>query len=159
MRVEGPARRLTIFVDEGDRAPHSDKPLYCEIVHLAHEVGLAGASVFHGIEGFGASRHVHVSRILSLSGDLPVAVVIVDTPERIDAFVPLVRALVTDGLITVDDLRAIGHRGRREGAVEEDAANGHSRMLRWLVQQRASTGHGRPPAPADGPTPAEARVR
>jgi PII-like signaling protein len=114
MRLEGPARRLMIVVDEGDRAPHSHTPLYVEIVHLAHEAGLAGASVFHGIEGYGASRHVHVNRILSLSGDLPVAVVIVDTPEQIDAFVPLVQRLVTDGLITVDDLRAIGHRARRD---------------------------------------------
>lgn len=122
MRLEGPARRLTVFVDEGDRAPHSHTPLYVEIVHLAREAGLAGASVFHGIEGYGASRQVYVSRILLLSGDLPVAVVIVDTPEKIDAFLPLVRGLVTDGLITVDDLRAIGHLGRAAGAAGDDSA-------------------------------------
>ncbi len=121
MRLEGPARRLTVFVDEADRAPHSDKPLYCEIVHLAHEMGLAGASAFHGIEGYGASRHVHVSRILSLSPNLPVAVVVVDAPDRVDAFVPLVRALVTGGLITVEDLRAIGHDRRRDDGAEDEA--------------------------------------
>src|SRR5512133_1178719 len=109
MRLNGLARRLTVFVDEADRAPHSHKPLYCEIVHLAHERGLAGASAFRGVEGYGASRHVHVNRILSLSGDLPVAVVIVDTPEKVDAFVPLVAGLVTDGLITVEDVRVTGH--------------------------------------------------
>jgi PII-like signaling protein len=121
MRPAGPARRLTVFLDEADRAPHSQKPLYCEVVHLAHETGLAGASVFRGIEGYGASRHVHVSRILSLSPDLPVAVTIIDGPEKIDAFVPLVRALVTThGLITVDDLRAVELLGRRDAARAED---------------------------------------
>jgi hypothetical protein len=102
-----------VFVDEADRAPHSKKPLFCEIVHLAHEAGLAGASAFHGIEGYSASRHLHVNRILSLSPDLPVAVVIVDTPDKVDAFLPRVQELVTDGLITVDDLRAIGSGGPR----------------------------------------------
>jgi uncharacterized protein len=137
MRLEGPARRLTVFVDEADRAPHSNKPLYCEIVHLAHEMELAGASVFHGIEGYGASRHVHVNRILSLSPDLPVAVVVVDTPERIDAFVPLVQRLVTDGLVTVDDLRAVGHPGRRKGSAgaHRETPEGHPGLLRWLVRQ------------------------
>jgi PII-like signaling protein len=108
MRLEGPARRLTVFVDETDRAPHSTEPLCCDIVHLAPEAGLAGPTVFHRLEGYGASRHLHVDRILSLSPDLPVAVVIVDTPEKVDAFLPRLQELVTDGLITVDDLRAIG---------------------------------------------------
>ena len=92
------------------------KPLYCEIVHRAHAAGLAGATAHRGVEGFGASRQVHVNRILSLSPDLPVAVVIVDTPERIDAFLPQLQRLVTDGLITVDDLRAVGPQGRPAAA-------------------------------------------
>jgi PII-like signaling protein len=120
MRLDGPARRLTVYIDEADRAPHSHKPLYCEIVHLARETGLAGATAHRGIEGFGSSRHVHVNRILSLSPDLPVAVAVVDTPEKIDAFVPLVAGLVTGGLITVEDLHAIGPASGRE-----DPAAGH----------------------------------
>ena len=135
MWLEGAARRLTIFIDEGDKAPHGLRPLYTEIVHRAHEAGLAGASVFHGIEGYGASRHVHVSKVLSWSGDLPVAVVIVDTPERIDAFLPVVQALVTDGLVTVDDLRAI-HRAQPRGTSSpEEGPDGdrHHGMLRRLT--------------------------
>jgi PII-like signaling protein len=141
MRLEGPARRLTVLVDEADRAPHSDKPLYCEIVHLAHEMGLAGASAFHGIEGYGASRHVHVSRILSLSPNLPVAVILVDTPDRIDAFVPLVRGLVRGGLITVEDLRAVGHRRGGDDGDGEGTEAAHPGILRWFGH-RGSLGHG-----------------
>jgi PII-like signaling protein len=147
MRLNGLARRLTVFVDESDRAPHSRKPLYCQIVHLAHETGLAGASAFRGVEGYGASRHVHVNRILSLSGDLPVAVVIVDTPERIDAFVPLVAGLVTDGLITVEDLRAIAHApGSRtpRTSLAPDPTCIRACPGGWDTAPR------RPPPPADG---------
>jgi uncharacterized protein len=82
----GPAQRLTVIVGESDTVGHH--PLYTEIVHRAHTAGLVGASVFRGIEGFGASSRVHSPRILSLAEDLPVSVVIIDTAERIEAFLP-----------------------------------------------------------------------
>ncbi|GAA0679339.1 DUF190 domain-containing protein [Kitasatospora atroaurantiaca] len=85
-RPTGSALRLTVFVGENDTWHH--RPLYSEIVHRAHAAGLAGASVFRGIEGFGGSSLVHTARLLSLSEDLPVAVVIVDTAERVRAFLP-----------------------------------------------------------------------
>jgi hypothetical protein len=73
-----------------------------------------------------------------------VAVVVVDSPEQIDAFVPLVQHLVTDGLITMEDLRAVGHPARREDAATEGGttADGHPGMLRWLGHQgcRAEVG-------------------
>jgi uncharacterized protein len=100
MRLSGPARRITIFIGESDRYHH--KPLYAEIVHRAHERGLAGASVFRGIEGFGASSRIHTSRLLSLSEDLPVAIIIVDTAERTEEFLDEVAELVTGGLVIVD---------------------------------------------------------
>lgn len=102
MRLQGAARRITIFIGESDRYHH--KPLYAEIVHRAHERGLAGASVFRGIEGFGAASLIHTSRLLSLSEDLPIAIVIVDTAERTDAFLTEIAELVGGGLITVDDV-------------------------------------------------------
>lgn len=85
-RLTGSALRVTIFIGENDVWHH--RPLYSEIVHRAHAAGLAGASVFRGIEGFGASSLIHTSRLLSLSEDLPVAIVVVDTEERIRAFLP-----------------------------------------------------------------------
>jgi PII-like signaling protein len=98
----GPAQRLTVLVGESDTVGH--KPLYTEIVHRAHAAGLIGASVFRGVEGFGATNHIHTTRILSLSEDLPVSVVIVDTAERIQAFLPELDNLVSSGLITIEDV-------------------------------------------------------
>ncbi|MBR7824732.1 DUF190 domain-containing protein [Actinospica sp. MGRD01-02] len=111
MRTTGPARRLTIFVGESDQFHHH--PLYTEIVHRAHRAGLAGATVMRGIEGFGASSHIHTTRILSLSQDLPVAIVIVDERERIDAFLPQLDELVTEGLVIIDDVEVIRYVGRK----------------------------------------------
>ncbi|MDQ1014031.1 DUF190 domain-containing protein [Streptomyces afghaniensis] len=104
-RPTGRALRLTVFVGENDTWHH--KPLYSEIVHRAHAAGLAGASVFRGVEGFGASSLIHTSRLLSLSEDLPVAVVIVDTEPRVRAFLPQLDELVTEGLVTLDDCEVI----------------------------------------------------
>ena len=81
MRIEGPALRLTIFVGEDDQWHH--KPLFTEIVHRAHKSGLAGASVLRGVEGYGASSRIHTTRLLSLSEDLPIAIIIVDRCSRL----------------------------------------------------------------------------
>lgn len=97
-----PALRLTVFVGESDRWHH--RPLAAEIVHRAHRHGLAGASVFRGMEGYGAGSVVHTSRLLSLSEDLPLAVVIVDEPETVRAFLPQLDELITEGTATLDDV-------------------------------------------------------
>ncbi|MFI9344827.1 DUF190 domain-containing protein [Streptomyces sp. NPDC052773] len=113
-RPTGPALRLTVLVGENDTWHH--RPLYTEIVHRAHAAGLAGASVFRGIEGFGASSVVHTSRLLSLSENLPVAVVIVDTEDRVRAFVPRLAELVTDGLVTLDPCEIVRPAAREEAS-------------------------------------------
>lgn len=119
-RLSGTALRLTIFIGENDSWHH--KPVYTEIVHRAHQAGLAGASVFRGIEGFGASSLIHTTRLLSLSEDLPVAVIIVDTAERIRAFLPQLDELVPEGLVILDECEVIRYAGRTPDAPEAPEA-------------------------------------
>jgi PII-like signaling protein len=110
MLSAGPALRLTIFIGESDRWHH--KPLYAEIVHRAHAAGLAGATVLRGIEGFGASNRVHTTRLLSLSEDLPVAIIVVDVAEKVQAFLPELDKLVGEGLVMVDPVQVVRYVGR-----------------------------------------------
>ncbi|MFK0289374.1 DUF190 domain-containing protein [Streptomyces sp. NPDC090442] len=106
-----PGLRLTVFVGEQDLWHH--RPLYAEIVHRARAAGLAGASAFRGIEGFGSTSLIHTHRLLSLSEELPVAVVVVDTEERVRAFLPrLTELLAGGGLMTLDPCETIAFRGR-----------------------------------------------
>jgi PII-like signaling protein len=110
MKLEGSALRLTIFVGENDTWHH--KPLYHEIVTRAHAAGLAGASVLRGIEGYGASSRIHTTRILSLSEDLPLAVIIVDAELKIRTFLPELDELVAEGLVIIDPVEVIRYVGR-----------------------------------------------
>jgi len=110
MRLEGAQKRLTVFVGESDR--HGHTPLATEIMQRAHAAGLAGVSVFRGVEGYGASNHIHTARILSLSDDLPMAVIVVDAEERIRAFLGELDGLITEGLVILDDVEVIKYVGR-----------------------------------------------
>jgi uncharacterized protein len=111
MKLEGTQRRLTIFIGESDHFGHT--PLATEIVQRAHAAGMAGATVLRGVEGFGASNHIHTTRILSLSDDLPMVVIIIDNHDRIDAFLPQLDELITEGLVIVDDVEVVKYVGRR----------------------------------------------
>jgi uncharacterized protein len=97
--------RLTVIVDEDASFEH--RPQYVEIVHRAHASGLRGASVFRGIEGFGASRAVHTTRILSLGGTLPVMIVIVDEESRVRGFLPELRALGVRGVVILEPVELV----------------------------------------------------
>ncbi|MEQ4208330.1 DUF190 domain-containing protein [Actinopolymorpha sp. B9G3] len=110
MKLEGQALRLTIFVGDTDQWHH--RPLYHEIIHRAHKAGLAGATALRGIEGYGASNHIHTTRILSLSEDLPLIIVIVDDPDRIRAFLPQLDELIGEGLVIVEPVEVIRYVGR-----------------------------------------------
>jgi uncharacterized protein len=111
-RLTGKALRVTVLTGENDTWHH--RPLYAEIVHRARAAGLAGATVFRGIEGFGASSLIHTSRLLSLSEDLPIAVVIVDAEPRVREFLPQLDELVEEGLVILDEVEVIRYVGRGE---------------------------------------------
>jgi hypothetical protein len=98
---------LRIFIGEGDREPGRDRPLYQAIVQRARDAHLAGATVLKGPLGFGKHSRVHSAKLLELSSDLPIVVEIVDAEEKINAFLPVVDQLVTEGLVTVEAVRVL----------------------------------------------------
>jgi PII-like signaling protein len=104
---------LRIFVGEADR--HEGVPLYEWLVRQARDKGLAGATVLRGLEGFGAHSVVHRARVLALSPDLPIVVEIVDTLDKIEAFLPIVDAAVAEGLATLEKVEIRLYRSGSAG--------------------------------------------
>ena len=99
------AVKLAIYIGDSDR--HHGKPLHLAIVELLRAEGIAGATVLHGIEGYGPSRHIHTSRILDLSQDLPVILEVVETTERIEQMLPRLDGMVEGGLITLEKVQVL----------------------------------------------------
>lgn len=100
---------LRILIGEADRWEH--QPLYEALVLQARAAGLAGATVFRGSMGFGASSRVHTAKILRLSSDLPILIEIVDTEEKINAFLPVLDRMMGGGLVTLEKAKVIRYRG------------------------------------------------
>ena len=111
-RLEGEGKLLRVFIGESDT--WHGKPLYQAIVERVRREGLAGATVLRGIEGFGADSHLHTSRILRLSEDLPVVIEIVDTPEQIDRVVPILDEMVGEGMLTLERVQIVSYRSSDE---------------------------------------------
>ena len=105
MKIEGEGKLVRIFIGESDR--WEGRPLYEAIVHRIHEAGGAGVTVLRGIEGFGAHSRIHTARILRLSQDLPILIEIVDTVERIDALLPEIGGMISEGLVTIENVRIL----------------------------------------------------
>ena len=105
MDVPQQASLLRIFVGEDERS--EGRPLYEAIVLKAREQHLAGATVLRGPMGFGRSSHLHTAKILRLSEDLPVVIEIVDSEEKIAAFLPVLDSLMTSGLVTLEKAQVI----------------------------------------------------
>ncbi len=99
---------LRIFIGESDR--YGAQPLYTAIVEAARKHGLSGATVFKGIEGFGGHSVVHAARVFDLSSDLPILIEIVDTEERVRAFIPQLDEMVREGLVTLETVEIIHYK-------------------------------------------------
>src|SRR5215470_2494099 len=109
MKIPEEGYLLRIFVGESDK--HGHVPLYEAIVLKAREEGLAGATVVRGVMGFGKRSVLHTAKILQLSEDLPMVIEIVDSLEKIEAFLPILDAMVSGGLITLENVRVMRHLG------------------------------------------------
>lgn len=109
MQIPKDAVLLRIFLGEKDR--HEHRPLYEAIVLKARETGLAGATVLRGPMSFGHSSHLHTAKILRLSEDLPLVIEIVDSEQRIDAFLPVLDTMMGSGLVTLEKVKVLryGH--------------------------------------------------
>jgi hypothetical protein len=109
MKISGEGKLLRIFVGEADRC--DGKLLYEAIVRKAHDLGLAGATVWRGVEGFGANSRIHSAKILRLSEDLPIIIEIIDAEEKITAALPELDALIEKagggGLVTLEKAEVI----------------------------------------------------
>jgi PII-like signaling protein len=108
---------LRIFIGEADHYGH--RPLYEVIVQEARRRGLAGATVMRGLMGFGKASLIHTAKILRLSEDLPLVIEIVDTTERIEAFLPDLDRMIGDGLVTLEKVRVITYRHSKEKTAGE----------------------------------------
>jgi PII-like signaling protein len=95
-----PGQLLRIFVNERDT--WHGGPLYCAIVDMLKREQVAGASVFRGVEGFGAHREIHTAKIWSLSAKLPVLIEVVDDPAKIEALLPQLEAMILEGAVTLE---------------------------------------------------------
>ena len=105
MQLPRDAVLLCVFFGEDDKAGHL--PLYEAIVLKAREMHLAGATVLRGAAGFGHSSRIHTTKILRLSQDLPIVVEIVDTQDKIDAFLPVLDGMMSSGLITLEKVQVL----------------------------------------------------
>lgn len=108
MTLPRQGKLLRIFVGESDR--HEGVPLYEWIVRKAREQGVAGATVLRGLEGFGAHSRLHTAKILRLSTDLPIVIEIIDTEEKIEAFLPTVDDAIAEGLATLEKVEVRFYR-------------------------------------------------
>ena len=108
MKSSEDGKLLRVFIGESDVWQH--EPLYRAIVLKARELGLAGATVLRGPMGFGANSRMHTAKLLELSTDLPIIVEIVDSPAKVQALLPFLDEAVTEGLITIEDVRILKYR-------------------------------------------------
>ena len=118
MKTAGVAKLLRIFVGERDRG--HGQPLYIAVVEKLRQAGLAGATVFKGIEGYGEHATVHAARVFDLTNDLPILIEVVDSEESIRAFLPILDTMLEEGFVTLESVEFFRYRRAQTGASPED---------------------------------------
>lgn len=123
MQVPEEAQLLRIFVGESDK--HGHHPLYEVIVKQAREAHLAGATMLRGPMGFGKSSHIHTEKILQLSMDMPCIVEIVDSEEKIGAFLPILDSLIAEAgaLVTLENIKVLHYRAKGQATGTEPSTD------------------------------------
>ncbi|MCL2448742.1 MAG: DUF190 domain-containing protein [Polyangiaceae bacterium] len=119
MRVlEGEQVLVRVFIGESDKWHHV--PLHRALLERLRREGFAGATVFHGVAGFGASSVIHTAQIVDLSGDLPVVIEVVDDQEHVDRLMPILDEMVTGGaLVTIEKVRVLKYAAGKPGLPAE----------------------------------------
>ncbi|MGL1862598.1 MAG: DUF190 domain-containing protein [Pseudodesulfovibrio sp.] len=108
MKLLEKAERIRIYIGEDDK--HKSRPMADVIVEEARKIGLAGATVFRGLSGFGANSRIHTTKILRLSEDLPVVVEIVDHPDKVEPLLEMLDEMMTEGMVTREPVNVIAYR-------------------------------------------------
>lgn len=109
MQLPEECELLRVFLGESDK--HGHRSVHELIVEEARKRGMAGATILHGVMGFGSTSRIHTGSILRLSEDLPVVVEIVDKPERVESFLPFLdEVLQGGGLVTREKVRVVAYR-------------------------------------------------
>jgi PII-like signaling protein len=107
MLKPGPAKKVTVYV--GEDVHHRGEPLYLAVLNYLFSHRVAGATVVKGVAGFGAEHHLHTTRLLEMSENLPIRMEFIESEQALEALLPDLRQLVTEGLIVVSDVEVIQH--------------------------------------------------
>ncbi len=105
MLKPGPAKRVTVYV--GEDVHHGGEPLYLAVLNYLFTHHVAGTTVLKGVAGFGAEHRLHTTRLLEMSGNLPIRMEFIESEHTLETLLPALRQLVTDGLIVVSDVEVI----------------------------------------------------
>lgn len=134
---KGPAKKLTIYVDETDR--YGKKPVYEVLIDIFYKKKIAGVSVFRGVAGYGSDGVYHSQKILTLSDKMPIKIEVVDSEEMINSVLPDVYQVVGKGLIEVSDTNVIKCCGFQEPKAQREdrrmKLQGKAKMLRVIVRE------------------------
>lgn len=137
MVKKGPAKKLTVYVDEADK--HGNKPVYEALVDIFYRKKIAGVSVFRGSAGYGSDGVYHSSKMLTLSGKMPVKIEVIDSEEMINRVLPDVYQIVEKGLVELSDTEVIKCCKNAEESEEEVSQRmklkGKAKMLRVIVRE------------------------